>query len=266
MSLTPWKEASLETLSQIDGICFDIDDTFSTDGKILPETYQSLWSLKASGFQLVAVTGRPAGWCDHIARFWPVDAVVGENGAFTFFMNQGKRERLDTPQVLSLEEMRKKLNQLKIDLLYQWKDLSFASDQPYREYDLAIDFCEDVPPWTSDEVQKLVKFCESKGAIAKVSSIHVNTWFGSFEKSKGFEYWLEQTQKEEKRSKERWLYIGDSPNDEPMFNVFQWSVAVSNIQPFLKQIKKYPQWITQEYSGKGFVEMSERMILSRGEK
>jgi len=60
----------------------DIDDTLTTDGKLTAGAYRALERLHDAGRIVVPVTGRPAGWCDHIARMWPVDAVVGENGAF----------------------------------------------------------------------------------------------------------------------------------------------------------------------------------------
>ncbi len=85
----PWRDAGPDDLYDVRGVCLDIDDTLSTGGKLTSEAYSALWNLKEAGFGVVPVTGRPAGWCDHIARFWPVDAVVGENGAFTFLLKKG---------------------------------------------------------------------------------------------------------------------------------------------------------------------------------
>src|SRR5262249_57511345 len=69
---------------RIRGVLADIDDTITTDGKLTAAAYGALERLQAAGFRVVPITGRPAGWCDHIARMWPVDAVVGENRAFYF--------------------------------------------------------------------------------------------------------------------------------------------------------------------------------------
>ena len=135
-----------------------------------------MWSLKKAGIKLIPVTGRPAGWCDHIARFWPVDAVVGENGAFTLFMDQDQgREKLRRFDTLSTEDSttaKSKLFALRTKIEKEFPGVRFASDQAYREFDLAIDFCEDVAPWKDSEVTRLVKLCEDEGAIAKISSIH----------------------------------------------------------------------------------------------
>ena len=242
----------------IKGLCFDIDDTFTSHGKITAEAFDALWKLKASGFTLIPVTGRPAGWCDHIARFWPVDGVVGENGAFSFFMHQGKRLRIDTLPPESARAARNKLQQLRNEIEVAFPGCSFASDQDYREYDLAIDFCEDVSPWGDSEVERLVRFCESKGAIAKISSIHVNTWFGTYTKIEGIRHFLSNAPKDlNLPAFHEMVFVGDSPNDEPMFQAFEMSVGVANVRPFLGKIKNPPKFITSGECGSGFAELSE---------
>ena len=250
--------ASLESKrSQIKGICFDIDDTFSSHGKLTAEAFQALWNLKQAGFKLIPVTGRPAGWCDMIARFWPVDGVVGENGAFSFYMSEGKRKRIETLPAEEASRARSKLQSLKISIEKNFPGVSFASDQNYREYDLAVDFCEDVTPWPESEVERLVKFCESQGAIAKISSIHVNTWFGNYTKIEGIRYFLSQLKTELKLPEfEEFIYVGDSPNDEPMFHAFELSVGVANVKPFLPKLKSPPKFMTSSEAGAGFSELA----------
>jgi len=261
-----WANATENELKQIEGVCLDIDDTLSTHGKLTAQAFEALWRLKKAGLFVVPITGRPAGWCDHIARFWPVDAVVGENGAFTFFLQDGKLKRYETPCEPSAEESKKKLIALKGVIAVHFPGVQFASDQNYREFDLAIDFCEDVPAWTQEEMDRLVALCEQSGAHAKVSSIHVNTWFGDYDKRKGFESFLSFQNKNEGKpfpAWERWLFIGDSPNDEPLFKSFKYSVGVSNLKKFLNRFKNPPRWLTIGESGEGFVEMADKMISIR---
>ena len=105
-------------------------------------------ALKKAGFRVVPVTGRPAGWCDHIARFWPVDAVVGENGAF-WMWHDHQAGKLRTRFIQSEAERadgRRRLEAVRAHVLREVPGSGIASDQPYRAADLAIDFCEDVPP------------------------------------------------------------------------------------------------------------------------
>lgn len=250
--------------SKIKGVCFDIDDTFSSNGKISDVAFSALWDLKRAGFALIPVTGRPAGWCDLIARFWPVDGVVGENGAFSFYMNQGKRKRIDTLSDADAKSARGRLQSLKEAIVKQYPHAEFASDQDYREYDLAIDFCEDVTPWKETEVDALVKFCEAQGAIAKISSIHVNTWFGRYTKIDGIHHFLKATSESLKLPPfEEWVYAGDSPNDEPMFQAFPLSVGVANVAPFLPKMKSPPAYLTPSEAGAGFAELAKLLLTKQ---
>jgi len=256
------------SIQNIKGLCFDIDDTFSTHGKITAEAFQALWDLKNAGIKLIPVTGRPAGWCDHIARFWPVDAVVGENGAFTLFMDhENGSEKLHRFDTLSPEEntlAKSKLFALRTRIEKEFPGVHFASDQAYREFDLAIDFCEDVAPWKDSEVTRLVSICESEGAIAKISSIHVNTWFGRYTKIEGIQKFLDSApaKKLELPSMNQLIFAGDSPNDEPMFAAFEESVGVANVKKFLPMMKTPPKYITNGEAGIGFAELS-RILLGK---
>lgn len=257
-----WEEATPEQLKHIKMICFDIDDTVTTDGKLTAEAYSAMWELKKVGYALMPITGRSAAWCDHFARFWPVDAVVGENGAFTFFMQNGVRRRIDTLGDLATNA-REKISSLKVEILKCFPHARWASDQDYREYDLAIDFCEDVAPWSSDEIARLVSLCEKLGAHAKVSSIHVNAWFGNYDKCAGIRYWFASGAPGLAGAIPSWdelIFIGDSPNDAPMFASFNHSVAVANVDKFISQMAVKPSWVTSLKSGDGFEQFAEKMV------
>jgi HAD superfamily hydrolase (TIGR01484 family) len=262
-----WTEVTDEDLAGVRGICFDIDDTFSTEGKITRGAFDALWNLRDAGLALVPVTGRPAGWCDHFARFWPVDAVVGENGAFVFYMGDGARRRINTPSSVAPNEAKKKLDTFADEVLSEFPHAEWASDQDYREFDLAIDVYEDVEPWPDDDVQKLLDMAEEHGAHAKLSSVHVNVWFGDFDKFAGFTAWQEQGApgfEGRELSHEEWIYIGDSPNDAPMFRAFDRSVGVANVRPFRARIgEDGPTWVTKGHSGQGFVEVADRILEAR---
>lgn len=258
----PWAQATDNDIAAIRGICFDVDDTFSTHGKITEEAYSALWDAQRAGLVLVPVTGRPAGWCDHFARFWPVEAVVGENGAFTFFMKDGVRRRLNTPMEYSLEEAQKKLALLSDAIRARFPHAMWSSDQGYREYDLAIDVYEDVPEWPMTDVEELLQMCLDAGAEARLSSVHVNTWFGSYDKFKGFTHWLEQGSPGASLQLEphEWVYLGDSPNDEPMFKSFGNSVGVANVLPFRERMQNGPRWVTEGVGGAGFAQVVRRLL------
>ena len=80
--MTPLPISSLtrEDVVDLKGVFCDIDDTLTWEGRLIPAAFQSLADLQNDGLRVVPITGRPAGWVDLIARSWPVDGCVGENG------------------------------------------------------------------------------------------------------------------------------------------------------------------------------------------
>ncbi|MBN2283342.1 MAG: HAD-IIB family hydrolase [Deltaproteobacteria bacterium] len=247
-----------ETVLGIEGFFFDIDDTFTTGGKIHPAAYDALWNLRSCGIRIVPVTGRPAGWCDHIARMWPVDGVVGENGAFYFWMDE--REGKLNKRFLDPEEVRRekrvRLDRIGDEILRAVPGTARASDQPYREADLAIDYCEDVTPLDQTAVETICRIFERHGAHCKVSSIHVNGWFGAYDKLSMVKHFIrERWNSDPDRKKDRFFFCGDSPNDEPMFEFFPCSAGVGNLRRFADRMKGLPAYIADREGGEGFAEI-----------
>src|SRR5258707_4262848 len=78
MTIRPLSEFPAALRAAIRFVLLDIDDTLTTDGRLSAAAYGALEDLSRRGLRLIPVTGRPAGWCDLIARFWPVDAVRSE--------------------------------------------------------------------------------------------------------------------------------------------------------------------------------------------
>ena len=249
---------------KIKGIFCDIDDTITNNGKLLDIAYNALWKAAKAGLKIVPITGRPAGWVDHIARMWPVNAVIGENGAFYFWMENGKLQKYFIQDKNTRYQNRKKLEIIKNKILTQIPGTNTASDQSYRESDLAIDFCEDVPPLDTKSIQKIVQIFHSHKAEAKVSSIHVNGWFGNFNKVSTCSLLMKNLWNESSDSDyENYIFCGDSPNDEPMFTKFPYCVGVANIKPWLSQMNAHPKYYTQKSGGKGFAEMIDIILEKR---
>ena len=250
--------------SQIQIFFTDIDDTLTDDGLLGAEAYASLWKLHDSGIKVVPVTGRPAGWCEMIARFWPVDGVVGENGGLYFRYHEKKMKRKFAFDEKTQIENRRKLDKIRDDVLKQVPGSAVTSDQFSRLMDLAIDFCEDVPPLKDQDIDKIVQIFEKAGAVAKVSSIHVNGWFGNYDKlSMCREFVKTEYGMDLDRDNEKFGFSGDSPNDEPMFAFFKNSFAVANLQNFLARIKHQPAFIAPHRGGQGFTEIATAVIQQR---
>src|SRR5437763_14224785 len=201
-------------------LLLDIDDTLTTDGRLTAAAYAALERLSQRGLRVIPVTGRPAGWCDHIARMWPVDAVVGENGAF-WFRHDAKAGKLLKRYALEGNDRAKRgkrLREIAARILDEVPGCALSSDQGYREADIAIDFREDVPELPREQVMKIVEIMQTEGLTAKVSSIHVNGWFGDYDKLSTTRRMLEEDFSiDVDREREAFVFVGDSPNDQPKF-------------------------------------------------
>ncbi|QJR16068.1 HAD-IIB family hydrolase [Usitatibacter palustris] len=265
--MRPLAEFPRAALAAIRGVLADIDDTLTTDGYLPPESYAALADLRAAGLLVIPVTGRPAGWCDLIARFWPVDAVVGENGAF-WFRHDAKKGRLVKRYVVETAEREArgmKLAAIARRVLAEVPGCAISADQPYREADLAIDFCEDVPPLPREAVAKIVSVMEAEGLTAKVSSIHVNGWFGGYDKLSTSRLMLrEEFAIDAARERERLVFAGDSPNDQPMFAFFPNAVGVANVRDMADLMTDLPAWVTPSRGGAGFRELARAILSARG--
>ena len=244
----------------------DIDDTLTTDGRLPAQAYAALEALDAAGLTVVPITGRPAGWCDMIARFWPVAGVVGENGAF-YFRYDRERHFMQRTFVRSAEQRaddKQKLAEVLRSILRRVPGSAVAADQQYRESDLAIDFREDVPALEPSAVDEIVRVFEAAGATAKVSSIHVNGWFGSYDKLSTARLFVRDVlgcALDDVR--ERTLFVGDSPNDAPMFAYFPLACGVANVLDFRDSFTHLPAFLSPERGGRGFVRIAEAILTAR---
>lgn len=247
----------------VKSVLLDIDDTLTSNGRLTGAAYAAMESLRNAGLRVVPVTGRPGGWCDHIARMWPVDAVVGENGAFYFRYDHATHRMIRhyAEDAATRAADRGKLASIGDNILAAVPGCAIAADHHYRETDLAIDFCEDVPRLPAPAVARIVALMQAAGLTAKVSSIHVNGWFGRYDKlamtrtlfSECFNLDLDTCN-------DQVAFIGDSPNDAPMFGFFRNSVGVANIKEFAAAIEAQPAYVTRAASGAGFCEFAESIL------
>jgi len=251
----------------IDGLLTDIDDTLTTEGHLTAAAYAALERLREAGVKVIPVTGRPAGWCDHIARMWPVDGIVGENGAF-WMRYDAVAHRLRTVTVGDPPADRQaRLAALAREILSAVPGCALASDQFCRIADLAIDYREDVAPLPAAAVDEIVRCMEAAGLRARVSSIHVNGWFGDYDKLSTTKRMLAEefgVSLDAPEERVRWVFVGDSPNDAPMFGFFPNSVGVANVMNFADRLEAKPAYVTKARAGAGFVELCEALLAARG--
>jgi len=264
--MRPLAEFPADELRDVRFVLFDIDDTLTTEGRLTSEAYGALEDLKNAGLATAAITGRPAGWCDHIARMWPVDGVVGENGAF-YYRYDHAAKRMIRSYVEDEEtrtKNRRRMDDLGRKILNEVPGTAISADQFCREADLTIDYCEDVPPLTAGDVDRIVKLFEDAGAHAKISSIHVNGWFGDYDKVTMTRRFLAQEFGIDPEKDNRTIvFAGDSPNDAPMFGFFKNAVGVANLLEFRDHLDAEPSYITTAPSGSGFAELARALLMAR---
>ena len=265
--MIPLSQWPVEQRRDIIGVFTDIDDTLTTHGSITSDVLQALADLKAAGLHVIPITGRPVGWAEPFAASWPVDAIVVENGAVALINDLQPAYLL--PKVLS------KIYQESADLrahnlakMQQIADLvceripgvQLSKDHAGRETDLAFDYNEfaRLPPET---VQQVVALLQQQGMQTTVSSIHIHGCFGSFDKWSGAQWIVQQLfQRDLAAELDKWVFIGDSGNDQAMFQHFTHSVGVANIRNFESQLTHLPRYITASERGAGFAEVA-RMLL-----
>jgi HAD superfamily hydrolase (TIGR01484 family) len=261
--MKPLPAISKAALRNVEVVLTDVDGTLTTDGLLPVETYGAINALTDVGIAVVPVTGACAGWCDMIARTWPVAGVIGENGGFYFsYPSAGETGvRCFVESIETRARNRHRLQDLAGQVMQSVKGADIALDQNYRETDLAIDYARDVETLDSATVNKIVSMCRANGAYVQVSSVHINVWFGSYDKrTTAFRFARERLNLDLEAMPAKAIFVGDAPNDELMFAHFSNSIGVANVKQFKDQLLAPPQYVTSKEGGKGFVEVAKALI------
>ena len=264
--MRPLEEFPHDARRAVRGVLCDIDDTLTTDGRLTAAAYAAMERLQHAGLPIVPITGRPAGWCDHIARMWPVAAVVGENGAFYFRYDHRQRvmKRAYADEVAVRARNRERLAAIGRAIVETVPGCAIAADQPYRETDLAIDYCEDVPRLPREGVERIIALMQEHGLTAKASSIHVNGWFGDHDKlTMTKRLMLEAFSTDLDAERANYVFAGDSPNDAPMFGYFPHAIGVANVRDFANRLPHEPTYVTRAARGAGFCEIVDCLLAAR---
>jgi len=260
--LSSWPQSARD---KIVGVFTDIDDTLTTDGTITPDAYQALQDLKAAGLMVIPITGRPVGWSLPFASAWPVNALVAENGAVALLHDASKNQitKIYQQDLATRTHNFEQMQGIAQKVLKEIPGTVLAQDSAGRETDIAFDHSE-FHKLTAQKIQQIVQLLQQEGMTATVSSIHINAWFGSHNKWHGAQWILKElTGRDLKQELEQWVYVGDSTNDQIMFEHFTHSVGVANIRRFEKELKHLPEYITTHERGAGFSEVATTLLNSR---
>ena len=256
LPLDQWQPAT-----PIVGLLTDIDDTLTTDGAVPTDVVSAIAALKAQGLAVIPITGRPVGWSEPFAQAWPVDAIVAENGAVALRRNaSGGLDKLyqqdDATRARNFAQMQAVLAQIEATVPGAVR----ATDSAGRECDISVDHSE-FTHLPQAQIDQCVQIMRAAGMNATVSSIHINGWFGDHNKLEGAR-WIVKTLFGRGLDAEmgQWCYIGDSTNDQLMFQHFDNSFGVANIARFVPQLKHLPRYVTPGERGAGFIQLAERIL------
>lgn len=260
----PLSQLDLRRWAGVSGVMTDIDDTLTHEGAIEAEALDALHALHDAGVPVVAITGRPHGWSLPFARLWPVAAIVAENGAVALIDQPAgvRTEFVQDDETRRLNAQR--LRDVAAQVLQQVPGARLARDSAGRLTDIAVDHSE-FTHLDGDAIARVVTLMQQAGMTATVSSIHINGWFGAHTKWSGAQ-WMVQRLFGRRLDDEvdRWVYVGDSTNDQLMFRHFPHSVGVANLRRFAAELQHWPAWITAAERGRGFAEVAKAVLAARG--
>jgi HAD superfamily hydrolase (TIGR01484 family) len=261
----PWSELPDEAARDALGVLTDIDDTLTADGAITAEALSALGDLRRAHVPVIAITGRPMGWSEPFARDWPIDAIVAENGAVALF-REGAALRTEYAQdEPTRHHNAQRLREVAQRVLREVPGATLAQDSAGRVTDIAVDHSE-FAHLGEAQIEQVVQLMRAEGMNATVSSIHINGWFGEHTKLSGARWMLQRLLNRQLDDEAaRWVYVGDSTNDQLMFAHFPLSVGVANLMRFADQLQVWPTYLTQGERGEGFAEVARSLLTARGE-
>ncbi len=278
--MLPLADWQLESRRNLVGVFTDIDDTLTTHGAITPDALHALANLKAAGLIVIPITGRPIGWCAPfmagtrapMSPTWPVDAMVAENGAVAFMHQKGLQPPQNMREPLSklyqqdattLATNRVRMQHVAEKVMREVPGVHLTRDGGGRETDLAFDYNE-FSHLTPTQVQQVLAILQAEGMHTTVSSIHIHGCFGDFNKWMGA-CWIvrELFGRDLAQELDHWAFVGDSGNDQAMFQHFTHSVGVANIAHFAPQMQHLPRYVAPSVRGAGFAEVAAAILDAR---
>ena len=246
------------------GLFTDIDDTLTTEGAVPSDVVQALRALKTAGLHVIPITGRPVGWSEPFARTWPVDALVPENGAMALVPQaDGSLQKRYQQDAATRATNYARMQAVLAGIEQQIPGARRATDSAGRECDIAIDHSE-FTRLSDTQIDQVVRRMRDGGMHATVSSIHINGWYGDHNKREGARWIVRELWGRDLDTEmDRWAYVGDSTNDQLMFEAFAHSIGVANIARFVPQLAHLPRYVTVGERGAGFAEVARAILAVR---
>jgi HAD superfamily hydrolase (TIGR01484 family) len=256
-------ELDVARWAAVRGVFTDIDDTLTRGGAIEAPAFAALHLLRAAAIPVIAITGRPMGWSVPFAKAWPVAAIVAENGAVALVPNGTNVATEYAQDEATRLHNAERLRAAAAMVLREVPGTTLATDSHGRLTDIAIDHSEFAHLDTA-AIEHVVAVMQREGLHATVSSIHINGWYGEHTKLSAAQWMVRRLfDRDLEAELDRWVVVGDSTNDQAMFERFPLSIGVANLREFAAQLKSWPAYITEGERGAGFAEVARALLAAR---
>ena len=257
MSLKPVVELSdNKALANLRLVASDMDGTLTKNGKFTPSFLRAIEKLTAANIQVLIITGRSAGWVQAIKNYLPIIGAIAENGGI-FFPGMSEQPICLTP-IENLTIYRQELAATFQHLKSQFPQLIESADNPFR----LTDWTFDVLGLSNAELQTIEKLCLEKNYGFTYSNVQCHIKPLKQDKATGLLQALSQYFPQ--WEPEQILTVGDSPNDESLFDKskFALSVGVANIMDYAEKLRHRPAYLTNNKEADGFCELVEVLLMN----
>jgi HAD superfamily hydrolase (TIGR01484 family) len=260
----PLAALGAEEARRLRGLLFDLDDTLLSHGRLTRAAYDALWNLRDAKLALVAVTGRPSGWGELLARQWPIDGCVTENGA-VHLLREGKAVvRRDACDAATRGERRERLARLVERVREVVPEARLSDDAGQRISDVTWDVGELVT-LPEARVRLIAREIERAGARSTQSSVHLHATFDVDDKASGAVRFctLELGEKDAGAVVATYAFAGDSGNDAACFAAFRTTFGVANVRASVGRLSIPPRYVASRPMGEGFAEIAAAILARR---
>lgn len=244
------------------GVLFDLDDTLLTHGRLTRAAYGALYDMSDAGLALVAVTGRPSGWGEVLARQWPVAGCVTENGAVHLVRDGSGVARRDACSEEERRSRRVRLARLVDRVRSEVPGARLTDDVDARRSDVTWDVGERVR-LPEDRIDAIARIIDEAGARRSRSSVHLHATFDGDDKASGaLRFCARELGVDPGAAIARFAFVGDSGNDAACFAAFRTTFGVANVRASVARLTVPPRYVAEREMGEGFAEIA-RAILAR---
>lgn len=240
-------------LGDIRLLATDMDGTLTQDSKFTARLFQILEKLSQNNIDVLIVTGRSAGWVQAIATYFPLVGAIAENGGLLYWSHAEKPQI--TSDINDIERHRQKLKSTFQLLQHKFPQIQESADNRFR----ITDWTFDVRDLSPKDLQQIARICHQQGWGFTYSTVQCHIKPQNQDKAIALKQIIQQYYPNLKL--EQIITVGDSPNDESLFNrKFPISVGVANILDYRDRLRNLPAYVTSKLEAEGFIELAELVI------